>query len=90
MQIINICSTIVVISTILLFISGFHNIDAVKSLFADMDLGITVTVNDDGLIDCSGLICSNGTEYCKILETPLENGKKLRLQKQCLNNDGKA
>lgn len=93
MQIINICSTIVVVSTIQLFITGFYNIDAkqtIESLFTDTDLGITVKIDDKGLIDCGGLICSDSAEYCKILESPIENGKKLDLRKQCVDKDGKS
>lgn len=92
MQTINICTTIVLLTTEL-FIFGSHNIDAtqtIESLYTDTDFGITIKIDDKGLIDCSGLICSNKTEYCKIMEVPQgKKGEKMEIRKQCVDKNGK-
>lgn len=86
MQIIDICFTTIILPA--LFISGIYHIDATtESLFVDSELGIIVKIDDNGLIFCSGLICSNQTEYCRIFEMPVGR-KKLKLLKQCVDREG--
>lgn len=92
MQIINIYTIVVVILTKQLFIFGSHNngtAQTIKSIFTDTDLGITVKIDGKGLIDCSGLMCSNQTEYCRIIELPVYNEKILEIRKQCVDKEGK-